>query len=268
MGHPVRGDGHYQFARGSRRASVADTDSFRTAIARYDCRLEIACDLRERTATELRLRDSQREAAKWLKVNSSFFASGGVLPDPSARAGDQRLYTDLATYMTQHHLGAMEATFVRQFVSNPYAGEVVKGHRIVLAEMGLAPYEGSIVRSPTTFDYPFDREHRRTHIETRLGFVRALFSSLNLPRNSLYRGVASRGSIEPPRNHSLVSTSFSRVVAQSHLDGAEPGMNVAVLAQEVPVERVLMTYLETLAMTEPFQEAEAVLLFDPDNPTF
>jgi hypothetical protein len=43
---------------------------------------------------------------------------------------------------------------------------------------------------------------------------------------------------------------------------------VAIYRQAVPVERVLMTYLETEAMNHHFREGEAVLLTDPTNQAF
>lgn len=150
---------HSQFTRGSRRADTAGVATFRMAIDPFDRRLEIACGPGERVATESRLRDEQREADRWLDSNSSFFASGGLLPDPSKRVGDHRLYGDLTGYMDHHGVGVVEAIFARQFVSNPHAGEVVKGHRIVLAEMGLtrAIRGNGWCVIPTTFDYPLDR---------------------------------------------------------------------------------------------------------------
>ena len=60
----------------------------------------------------------------------------------------------------------------------------------------------------------------------------------------MYRGFTPHGSIETPRNHSFVSASFSRTVAQSHLHDPAGVLQ----EQRVPVARILMTYLETAAM--------------------
>jgi hypothetical protein len=49
---------------------------------------------------------------------------------------------------------------------------------------------------------------------------------------------------------------------------ADPKRTVAIYRQAVPVERLLMTYLETEATNHPYREAEAVLLGDPTNQAF
>ena len=42
----------------------------------------------------------------------------------------------------------------------------------------------------------------------------------------------------------------------------DPARSGVIYRQPVPVERVFMTYLETAAMNERFQESEAVLLYE------
>ncbi len=265
---PFDAIGHYQFELGSERAGSSDVDEFRVAVEKLDRRLEIPCDTAARQVTQARIEEEQRRADEWLSDNSSFFAAGGTAPPPEDRTGDPRLFVDLSAYMAQSGLDEMEEAFARQFVSNPYAGEIVKGHRVVLARMGLVAYDGTIVRDPATLEDSWDEARRRSHIEARLGFVRALFGRLGQPRLSLYRGMSTPNPIKPARNRTFVSASFSRSVAQSHFDGAGPGANRLLRSQQVPVERVLMTYLETAAMNEQFKEAEAVLLFDSGNAVF
>jgi hypothetical protein len=84
----------------------------------------------------------------------------------------------------------------------------------------------------------------------------------------LYRAAATDGAFQPLRPATLISATFSREVADSHFQGG-PATRVAVLwRQRVPVERALMTFLETQAMNQRFHEAEAVLLADPSNGAF
>ena len=46
----------------------------------------------------------------------------------------------------------------------------------------------------------------------------------------------------------------------------KPRHRVGVLmSQEVPLERIFMTYMETRQMNHPYRESEAVLLYDPDE---
>ena len=143
--------------------------------------------------------------------------------------------------------------FARQFASNPYSGEMVKGHRIVLAELGLVPFQGTIVRDPELFAGAWSRERRAEHIVRRLALVRSLYRE----PVRLYRGV--HGTPGPPRNWGFVSATFDPEIAKS---------NGEVLEQVVPVERLFMTWRETPQLNERFRESEAILLFDETNPLF
>lgn len=192
-----------------------DTSAFREAIARFDRPLRIPRNVDARAATEARIR-----------------ASSGDLGD----------------------LADMDAAFARQFVSNPYSGEMVKGHCIVLAELGLVAYEGTIVRDPRIFDGEWTRTRRAEHIVRRLALVRSLYRE----PVRLYRGM--RGTPAPPRNRGFVSATFDVDVAKSQGD--------VLLEQLVPAERLFMTWRETPQMSERFAESEAVLLFDETNALF
>jgi hypothetical protein len=54
--------------------------------------------------------------------------------------------------MASRNLTTIETAFTRRYVSNPGAGEEVKGHAIVAAELGLAAYRGPVVRDPANID--------------------------------------------------------------------------------------------------------------------
>lgn len=255
---------HYQFERGAPRASDAEIAGFRAAIEQFDRPFEVPCEPARRAETEGMLRDRTKTAERWLAANSTFLAADGVLPDPGERRGDERLYADLEAYVRDHGVDDIDAAFSRQFVSNPYAGEIVKGHRVVLAELGLVPYVGTVVRDPATLAGAWSRDRRAQHLIARIAFARALFRRLGVTHVTLHRGFTAHGSIEASRNETFVSASFSPDVARSHLHDPSG----VLLEQEVPVDRVVMTYLETRAMNEMFLEAEAILLFDPDNARF
>lgn len=260
--------GHCQFARGSRRLPEPELPPLRDAVRRFD-RIETRDrDTAALPETNARLASERAEAARWLDAHSAFFASGDALPDPASREGDPRLYRDLRGYMTARGLWDLEAPFARQFVSNPASGERVKGHRIVLAELGLVTYRGKIVRDPATFREPWSRSRRAEHILARLGFVHAVLAGSGRRRVLLYRGCSTEEPLLAPRNDTFVSTTFSEAVARSHYEAAPAGANRLLACQSVPIERVFMTYLETEAMNHPFREAEAALLFDETNPVF
>jgi hypothetical protein len=258
----------YQFARGGARAAADDVTRFREAVARFDRPLSIQCFEEAAAQTAERLAEARRDADGWLETDSRFLAGGAALPDPGDREGDPLLWKDLGDYMAARGLREMEEAFARRFVSNPYSGELVKGHRIVIAELGLVAYEGKVVRDPGLFDSPWSRQRRAEHVLARLGFVHAIFRRAGHDRLDLYRGISTEGPVHPPDNRTFVSATFSRDVAMSHFESGSARASRVLLRQAVPLDRVFMTYYETPQMNAPFKEAEAVLLYDRGNAAF
>jgi len=247
-------------------ASLAE---WREIIARFDHPLRIPRDEARRPGTLAELRERERAARAWFQDASRFFRGGGDLqPARGDRHGDPALWSDLRTFLDGYGLAEMEEVFAAGFVSNPYSGERVKGHRIVLAELGLVALEDKAVRDPDLFSGAWSREQRSEHILWRLAFLRALFREAGWDRVTLYRGMAVEGAPAPPRNTTFVSASFSFEVARSLFEPRSPGTNGVLLRQEVPLDRLFMTYLETEAMNRQFLEAEAVLLYEEGNPLF
>jgi hypothetical protein len=162
----------------------------------------------------------------------------------------------------------MDGHFARVFVSNPASGEVVKGHAIVLAELGLCPYGGKVVRDPDLFAGPWSKARRAEHLLARMAFTQELWFRVGAADLPLYRAAATDGPLPERRPASFVSATFSREVAEAHFTGG-PATRVAVLwRQSVPLDRLLMTFLETEAMNLAFKEAEAVVIGDPGNRAF
>ena len=89
--------------------------------------------------------------------------------------------------MDFHGLTDMEERFATQWVSNSESGEFIKGHRIVIAELGLSPYEGKVVRDSTLFDEPWSKQRRAHYILVRMAFVQEVFSQSEIERPLLYR---------------------------------------------------------------------------------
>ena len=259
---PLEDVGHYQFARGSARASDEAVAEMRRAIERLDREWQIEADPADRGRTTERIAKLAVAADQWLGEHSRFVADGR-LPDPIDRRGDVTLAAEFGDYMRQRELLDIEQGFARQFVSNPSSGEMVKGHRIVLAELGLVGYAGTVLRDPATFAGTWSRERRAAHICARLAFLRALFARMGITHLTLWRGLSADGPLRTNRRRTFISTSFAEAVARDHFDTARPTR--ALMCQSVPVERVFMTYLETSAMNDRFLEAEAVLLAQPDD---
>lgn len=259
---------HYQFARGSREAGAGEVAAYRAAVERFDRPLALPCDPAARERTRTRLREEQSRAADWMRRQSRLLAGGGVLPPADRREGDPRAAADLAAYVAERGVADLEAAFTEQFVSNPASGHMVEGHRIVIAELGLVPFEGKVIRDPATFEGDWSRERRAEHILVRAGFVQALYAALQMDSLVLYRGLSTDGELKPPANRTFVSATFSLEVARSHFDSGGPGATAVLYRQPVPRERLFMTYHETAAMNRQFREAEAVLFHDPANRVF
>lgn len=262
---PLERTGHFQFELDGPRATDTEVAQMEAAIERFAHEQTIEADADERRRTEARISERQLEADRWLESHSRFLAPGRLLPDPSERRGDPDLAADLEDWLRVHDLWGLEEAFARVFVSNPGSGEMVKGHRIVLAELGLADYRGGIVRDPATFDGARSRQRRAQHVVTRLAFVRALFSRLGLRAVTVWRGASIEGRLETRCGRTFVSTTFDEAVARDHYVGGAPGWKHVLVRQDVPVERLFMTYHETAAMNTVFLEAEAVLLAHADD---
>jgi hypothetical protein len=258
----------YQFAADARRALATDVRRFEEAIQSFDRPLRVPCDEMARPTTNRQLGEARAAADKWLVAHSRFLADAGTLPDPATRTGDTRLQADLRAYLKRHDLADMEEAFARRYVSNPHSGEMVKGHCIVIAGLGLASYAGTVVRDPALFGGDWSRARRADHVILRMGFVSALLARCGRRRVILYRGMSTEGPLERRDQPTLVSSTFDRTVAESHFNSGTPEATRVLQAQAVPTERIFMTYLETAAMNTPFKEAEAVLLPGPDEAPF
>ena len=265
---PVEEVGHYQFEKGWPAADPNVVSELDAARERFDRPLTIACDAQARARTLESLARARDEARHWITAHSAFVRAGARLPDPAERMGSRWLFQDLQSYLRTLDLWSMEDRFATQFVSNPYSGELVKGHRVVLAELGLAAFEGKAIRDPSTLRGEWSRERREAHILARMGLLRGLFAHLGLRHVELYRGISGSGPIEPARNETFVSATFHEEVARSHFDLHEGLGAQALFRQFVPIERLFMTYLETDAMSRRYREAEAVLLFEGGNRAF
>ena len=249
---------HYQFARGSRRVKPDTARNYAEAAKRFDRLLAIDPDPAARAATGARVARECVTAAMWLEENSGFLGGGERL-HLGERDGSPRLAADLGAWMEERGVADVEEAFAARFVSNPYSGEIVKAHRVVLAELGLAPFRDTVLRDPASLAGAWKRERRERHIVVRLAFLRAFFAAVGVEAVPLFRGIGLRGPYQRRRGHTFVSTSFHRPVAESHYGDGATGL---FLADRVPVERLFLTHLETAAMNRQFREAEAVLLED------
>ncbi len=258
----------YQFALDSRLAGEADVREFRKQVERFDRPLAIPAEAQHRVITEGLIEAARHFADAWLDVESSFLEFEEAMPHPSQREGSPRLYDDLRRYMAKRGVDDVEADFAHWYVSGPHSGEMVKAHRIVMAELGLASFEGTIIRNPAAFADAWGRQRRVMHIIDRLAFMRSLFARMEVCEVTLYRGMSMTEPLRRPVGDTLVSATFDRAVAEAHFTCGQPHMTGVLMRQRTPVHRLFMTYLETEAMNRNYREAEAVLLCDEAAPLF
>ncbi len=243
----------FQFAPTGARAAPTAVGQMRAAIEQFDRELLIepapgaAADTLARVAAARELVPPTPEL---------------VLDSPT---GDPRLFELLEHHMAALGLSELDRRFTEVFVSNPSSGETVKGHAIVLAELGLCRFAGKAVRDPGLFAGEWSKPRRAEHLLSRMAFVQELFARSGLHEVTLYRGAAVTGPFPERAPASFVSATFSRAVAMEHFESAQTGV---IWRQPVPVTRLLMTYLETRAMNQRFREAEAVLIGDPGSRSF
>jgi hypothetical protein len=257
----------FQFAAGAAVAEAGMIAALQEACTRGARPLMVDADPAARAATEQRLAAARAEVTAWLAPR---------LPDPvpdlagavQRREGDSRLFALLEDFLAGRGVSDLERALTATLASNPNAGEVVKGHAIVLAELGLCPYRGTVVRDLGLFSGAGARSRRAEHLIARLAFTQQLWRACGHEAVTLYRGAATDGPLPAAPAHSLVSATFSSAVAEAHFTGGPASCAGVLWRQRLPLSRLLMTFLETRAFSGRFHEAEAVLIADPGNRAF
>jgi len=251
----------FQMERNSKEAAEAQVVRYGAIMERLSQPLHIPALPSARVETMAQVAMLQVDVANWMDQHARFPPSELTLKQET---GDERVYADLQAWMAHRGLAEVERDFAERYVSNPWSGELVKGHRIVIAEMGLSPYQGTVVRDDTLFER-LGRGQRADHVRSRMAFIHELFHRAGLVELPLFRGIATDHRIEPNRNQTFVSCTPSRRIAEAFSSYGRVG---ALFNQMVPVDRVFMTYLETEAMNRQFKEVEVILFFEEGNLAF
>jgi hypothetical protein len=247
--------GRFQFDAAAAVADDRRLAALRESAARFGAELTMEPDPGARRAALAAV--AQRRAA----LRGRFDGLAVDVGDHVARReGDPVLYALVGEILAEHGLASLERALTTDYVTNPRAGEVVKGHLVVLAELGFAPYRGPAPRGAGVFAGEHSRERRAEHLLWRLALTQELWTALGHPEVTVFRAAASEGALAPDRPATLVSATFSREVAEAHFAGGPTTRSAALWRRVVPVERLLMTFLETGEMNRRYLEAEAVLL--------
>lgn len=259
---PLEAVTSYQFARGGAIAADDELAALADGVARCDVQVSITAGQAARENAHRRLLAECQRADAWLDGHGAP-ASFDPRPFIDGASGWPQAQGWLGSYLAERDMAAMEKRIAALYVSNPWAGDLMLGHMIVMAELGLAALSARAPRDPGVFEGDWSRRRRADHIVARMSFTRALWSRAGT-EVMLYRGISLQdrpGSAGSPvgRVTPLVSASFSRRVAESHF-GSSSASAAALYRQLLDPERLFMTFLETEAMSRQFREAEAVLL--------
>jgi len=254
-----------QLAQDSKRASPAAAAELHGAVEKFNRPLVLEAETAAATDVRRRLAEQRGRIRGALgSIDLRTDIQGCV----QRREGDPRLYAELERCLAAQDLFDLDRRFCETMVSNPESGELIKGHAIVLAELGLCRFDGTVVRDPGLFEEPWSRHRRAEHLIARMAFAQELWSSGVGQPLTLYRAAAADGALSRPRPASFVSCTFSEQVADAHFAGGATTRSAVKWRQAVDPTRLLMTFLETAAFNDRFKEAEAVLIGDPSNPAF
>jgi hypothetical protein len=167
----------FQFPRDAPVAGPEVVADLRAALNRFDRELVIDAKPRAREAT-LEAIEREMEVAQEYLLGAQVLRGLDPLNDyVERRRGEPQLMTVLESYLAERDLLGLDQAFAQAFVSNPHSGELVKGHAMIVADLGLCPYRGKLLRDPETIRAPWPYAIRRQHIIARMRFAAALRSS-------------------------------------------------------------------------------------------
>jgi hypothetical protein len=248
----------FQFDRDGAVATPEEVARLARARQRFEVELVIETDPAAcaRTADAIA---SERRSVREALAGAEFLRELDLDTLVRAREAHSGTTALIAELLTDRELGDLDEHFAVTFVSNPRSGELVKGHAVVLAELGVCRYEGPIIRDRRVFE-TWPKDVRAKHIIFRLALMRELYSALGAGAPTLFRAASHAGPIPPSPPRSFVSATFSREVAEDHFAGGARTTSAVIWRQRTPTERLFMSFLETAALNRQFREAEAILV--------
>lgn len=259
---PAEQISNYQLRKGSTLLHAKEVAKIEKSIQKFSKKLDIKMPTSVYKATEERIEESITKTKDWFVEKSRFLQKDKKI-DFNAQTGDEDLYDDLKSYLAEKGLYGLEEKTAEQYVLNPYSGQWLKGLKIVMAQLGLIDYHGTIPRTENIFKGLGTEKLREDYIIARLAFVRRYFKRVNIFEVPLYRGMTSESKMtQTPKT--LLSTTFSPNTAKAFagMDGRTPNIKSSYWVKfTYPINHLFMTFFETKQFNERYKEQEAVILY-------
>lgn len=252
----------YQFRKDSPLLSQEAVSRISGRIQQLNQMLTIPKTTETSALTEKAIAERELTARDWILRNSAFYKSGDQF-DFQAKEGEETLYTDLEHYLQEAGLHELERLTAEQYLLNPYSGEWIKGMKIVMAEMGLIAYHGTVPRKNDTFSGIGAKENRVNYIIARTAFLRSMFRLKGISEVPLFRGMSSESDFyETPQT--LISATLSADTAMefANVKDLSKARSAYFVKFPCPVKNLFMTYFETRQFSERYKEQEAVIFYD------
>lgn len=239
-------------------------DKIEAVISKLDKQISIPRAVDNLHGTEKRIEGLMESTHKWIRNNSKFIHQMIELDRKNATQLEQISY-DFLAYMASVDLLSLETKTSELMVLNPNSGEWIKGLMIVMAELGLASYDGKMIRSEGLFTGMGDKTTRERYILHRMAFIRCLFNRFDKSHLTLFRGMSSERAWFVPKR-TFISMTFDYDVASEFSDFDENSkyQTSYIIKSNIDINQLFMTYLETKEMNERYQEKEAII-FDNRN---
>lgn len=187
-----------QFARDSADATPETLVRLQQAVDRLNRELSLEADPAALAGTQTRIAQRRVEARK---VVRGVVGSIDLADCIERRTGDPRLFDALQRFLASEDLVDLDRRFCQTLVSNPNSGELVKGHAIILAELGLCAYHGTVIRDPALFTADQSPAQRAQHLVSRIAFARELWSHLGRASAESVSCGRGRWAAPGPRHH-------------------------------------------------------------------
>jgi hypothetical protein len=259
----------FQFKIGSEYLDSITVTKLQEKIVTVDKISNVAPSISDSELCSKLIGECVSKVSSWLDLHSQYFSKGHKL-DFTNKFGPESLRDDFMRYLKSVDLWEVEKLVSEVQVMNPQSGDTIKALQIVMAEMGVKPYQGKWVRSPSAFEGLCSKDKLKTYIEHRIGFIRAFYAKIGLQQVTLYRGMSTEWAWQPDTKDSYrfwSSWTFSYDVAKDFSD-LSPGnkhQNSYLIKRAIPVEKLFMTYLETESMNKQYIEAEAIVLHSDED---